>query len=159
MREEEKSVALMAADVAPRGKPSNYPEPFASRMKGREKRPLGDAFGLTNFGVNLTTLQPGAVSALRHRHTRQDEFIYILAGSPTLVTSAGETQLAPGMCAGFKANEGDAHQLVNRSDASVIYLEIGDRVIGDEVFSPADDLEAYRDGGAWRFRHKNGEPY
>ncbi|MCL2658214.1 MAG: cupin domain-containing protein [Betaproteobacteria bacterium] len=159
MHEEEKPVALMAAEVAPRSKPSNYPEPFASRMKGREKRPLGDAFGLTNFGVNLTTLQPGAISALRHRHTRQDEFIYILAGAPTLITCAGETQLAPGMCAGFKANEGDAHHLVNRTDASVTYLEIGDRVAGDEGFYPDDDLEAYREGGAWRFRHKNGEPY
>src|SRR5258706_9169209 len=94
-------VALVAAEAPPRTKPSNYPEPFASRMAGRVKRPLGDLFGLTNFGVNLTRLTPGAVSALLHAHSRQDEFIYILEGQPTLVTDAGETPLGPGMCAGF----------------------------------------------------------
>src|SRR4051812_46453854 len=83
--------ALDAASVAPRVKPSNYPEPFASRMAGREKRALGDCFGLTNFGVNLTRLAPGAVSALRHAHTRQDEFVYILEGRPTLHTDEGRT--------------------------------------------------------------------
>src|ERR1700674_5893356 len=88
---------------------------FAARLAGRQKRVLGDVFGLTNFGVNLTRLSPGAVSALRHAHTRQDELVYILEGEPTLVTSAGETPLRPGMCAGFKAGAGDAHHLVNRS--------------------------------------------
>lgn len=151
--------AVHAAEVAPRTKPSNYPEPFASRMKGREKRPLGDVFGLTHFGVNLTRLEPGAVSALRHAHSTQDEFIYILEGRPTLVTDAGETELAPGMCAGFKAGSGDAHQLMNRSDSTVLYLEVGDRTPGDTVTYPDDDLEAFREDGAWKFRHKNGEPY
>src|SRR5881227_3142170 len=99
----EKKVAIRAADAPVRTKPSNYPEPFASRVAGREKRPLGDLFGLTNFGVNLTRMAPGAMSALRHAHTRQDEFVYVLEGEPTLVTDAGETQLRPGMCAGFKA--------------------------------------------------------
>jgi len=94
-------VAIEAA--AARTRPSIYPEPFASMMAGRIKQPLGDLFGLVNFGVNLTRLAPGAVSALRHAHARQDEFIYILDGTPTLVTDAGETPLAPGMCAGFKA--------------------------------------------------------
>ena len=94
--------ALPALDVPKRVKPSNYPEPFASQMQGREKRPLGDLFGLTNFGVNLTTLAPGAVSALRHAHTTKDEFIYILEGHPTLHTDEGRTRLSPGMCAGFK---------------------------------------------------------
>ena len=94
--------ALLALDVPKRIKPSNYPEPFASQMQGREKRPLGALFGLTNFGVNLTTLAPGAVSALRHAQTTQDEFIYILEGHPTLHTDEGRTRLSPGMCAGFK---------------------------------------------------------
>ena len=92
-------VAIFAADAPARVKPSNYPEPFASRMNGRRKHPLGDVFGLANFGVNLTRLAPGAVSALRHAHSRQDEFVYILEGTPTLRTDAGATLLAPGMCA------------------------------------------------------------
>jgi uncharacterized cupin superfamily protein len=96
-----KPVALVARDVAPRTKPSNYPEPFASRMKGREKRGLGDAFGLTNFGVNLTRLAPGAVSALRHAHSAQDKFVYVLEGEVVLRTDEGETLLTAGMCAGF----------------------------------------------------------
>ena len=94
--------AIRAADAAPKKKQTNYPEPFASRVAGREKRALGDVFGLSNFGVNLTRLKPGAISALRHAHTRQDEFIYVLEGNPTLVTDAGDTLLAPGMCAGFR---------------------------------------------------------
>src|SRR5712692_2253574 len=101
-----KRASIKALEAPPRVKPSNYPEPFASRMAGREKRPLGDLFGLANFGVNLTRLAPGAVSALRHSHLRQDEFVYVIEGHPTLVTDAGETQLAPGMCAGFKAGSG-----------------------------------------------------
>ncbi|EQD33813.1 Cupin 2 conserved barrel domain protein, partial [mine drainage metagenome] len=85
--------AVLATDVAPRTKPSHYPEPFASRMAGRIKRPLGDLFGLKSFGANLTRLEPGAVSALHHRHSRQDEFIYVVEGEPTLCTDAGETPL------------------------------------------------------------------
>lgn len=154
-----KPVAVAAADVPPRNKPSNYPEPFASRMAGRTKRALGDVFGLSNFGVNLTQLAPGAVSALRHAHTRQDEFIYILEGTPTLVTDAGETLLAPGMCAGFKAGEGDGHQLVNRSGGVVVYLEVGDRTPGDTASYPDDDIEARLEDGVWKFRRKNGQPY
>ncbi len=128
-------------------------------MGGRIKRQLGDVFGLSNFGVNLTRMVPGSISALRHSHSKQDEFIYILEGSPTLVTESGETLLGPGMCAGFKAGGGGGHQLVNRSNAVVVYLEIGDRTAGDSVSYPDDDIEAYLVDGAWRFRHKNGEPY
>jgi uncharacterized cupin superfamily protein len=129
-------------------------------MAGREKRPLGDLFGLTHFGVNLTRLAPGAASALRHAHTRQDEFVYILEGEPTLVTDAGETVLRPGMCAGFKAGSGDAHCLVNRSERDVVYLEIGDRSDGDAVTYPDDDLAAVLGpDGKWRFVHKDGTPY
>ena len=108
-------IAIAALDAAPRTKPSTYPEPFASRMAGREKRPLGDLFGVSNFGVNLTRLMPGAGSALRHAHTKQDEFVYILEGHPVLITDQGETPLSPGMCAGFKAGTGNGHQLVNLS--------------------------------------------
>ena len=128
-------------------------------MAGRRKHPLGDLFGLANFGVNLTRLAPGAVSALRHAHSRQDEFIYVLQGSPTLHTDEGRTTLAPGMCAGFKAGTGNAHCLVNDSDEEVVYLEIGDRTAGDEGSYPDDDLVARLVEGGWRFEHKDGTPY
>jgi len=153
-------IAIVAAEAAPRAKATNYPEPFASRMRGREKRPLGDVFGLANFGVNLTRLAPGSVSALRHAHSRQDEFVYILAGHPTLVTDAGETVLAPGMCAGFKAGTGDGHHLVNRGTEEVVYLEVGDRAAGDQGTYPDDDLQAaLGPDGKWRFTRKDGTPY
>lgn len=154
-----KPIAVRAADVPPRTKPSNYPEPFFSRMLKREKRQLGDAFGLKNFGVNLTRLLPGGESALLHRHSRQDEFIYILEGHPTLVTDQGEIDLAPGMCAGFPA-QGIAHQLVNRTSEDVLVLEIGDRTPGDEGSYPSDDLKAtLGPDGKWLFTHKDGRPY
>jgi uncharacterized cupin superfamily protein len=152
-------IAVLAADMAPRAKLSNYPEPFFSRMKGREKRPLGDIFGLVNFGVNLTKLAPGGQSALLHRHSKQDEFVFILQGEPTLVTETEEVTLGPGMCAGLPAR-GIAHHLVNRTDADVVYLEIGDRSPGDQGSYPNDDLQAVLGpDGKWMFTHKDGRPY
>jgi uncharacterized cupin superfamily protein len=142
-----------------RVKASNYPVEFAARLAGREKRPLGEAFGLANFGVNLTHLLPGAASALRHAHSLQDEFIYILAGTPTLHTDAGATVLTPGMCAGFRAGTGDAHCLVNQTLEDVWYLEVGDRSAGDEVLYPDEDLKAVQVDGSWRFAHRDGKPY
>lgn len=159
MTDPQRPVALLAAEAPARLKASNYPEPFASRVAGREKRPLGDLFGLANFGVNLTRLPPGAVSALRHAHSRQDEFVYILQGRPTLHTDAGETVLAPGMCAGFKSGTGDAHRLVNATGEDVLYLEIGDRTAGDAVAYPDDDLVAEPTDHGRRFVHKDGTPY
>ena len=155
-----KRASIKALDAPPRTRQSSYPEPFASRVAGREKRPLGDLFGLANFGVNLTRLAPGAVSALRHAHSRQDEFVYVIEGHPTLVTDAGETQLAPGMCAGFKAGSGDAHHLLNRTRSDVLYLEIGDRSPGDSAVYPDDDMQASLGAdGKWRFTRKDGTPY
>ncbi|TFW22414.1 cupin domain-containing protein [Massilia arenosa] len=152
-------IAIAAEEVALRST-SGYPAPYQPRVAGRTKRALGDAFGLTNFGVNLTRVPPGAASALRHSHTKQDEFIYILEGAPTLVTNAGETQLAPGMCAGFPHGTGDAHQLVNRTDRDVVYLEVGDRTPGDEPDYPDDDVAAHMGpDGKWRFTHKDGSSY
>lgn len=151
--------ATIAGHVEPRRLPSAYPEPFASRMAGREKRQLGEVFGLRNFGVNLTTLQPGAISALRHSHETQDEFIYVLKGNPMLRTDAGEMPLAPGMCAGFRAGSGDAHQLFNPGPDDVEYLEIGDRSPGDSVHYPDDDLLAQWVDGRWKFLHKDGRAY
>jgi uncharacterized cupin superfamily protein len=152
-------VAVIAADVPVRSRPSVYPEPFASRMAGREKRPLGEQFGLTNFGVNLTCLAPNSVSALRHAHSRQDEFIYIIQGHPTLHTDEGMTRLSPGMCAGFKAGTGNGHHLINETAEEVVYLEVGDRTAGDEGSYPDDDLKALFVDGKWKFAHKDGTPY
>jgi uncharacterized cupin superfamily protein len=152
-------IATAATEVPPRSKPSNYPEPFASRMGGREKRALGDVFGLSNFGVNLTRLSPKAQSALRHAHSKQDEFVYILQGHPTLLTDEGATPLAPGMCAGFRAGSGNGHQLINETADDVMYLEVGDRTPGDEGFYPDDDLKALMVDGKWQFVHKDGSPY
>jgi uncharacterized cupin superfamily protein len=159
MNDQNKPVAVVAMQVAPRTRPSVYPEPFASRMAGREKRQLGDFFGLSNFGVNLTRITPGGVSALRHAHSKQDEFIYVLQGHPVLITDAGESQLAPGMCAGFKCGTGNAHQLANRTTEEVIYLEVGDRTAGDSASYPDDDLQATLINGSWHFAHKDGSAY
>ena len=159
MTTQAKPIAILGADAPARTKPSNYPEPFATRMTRREKRPLGDLFGLSNFGVNLTKLAPGGVSALRHAHTLQDEFIYVLAGHPVLHTDEGRTELSPGMCAGFKAGTGNGHCLINESDDDVMYLEIGDRAPGDEGSYPDDDLMARLIEGQWLFFHKDGARY
>lgn len=155
----DRRIALTASEAPLRQKASVYPEVFARRMVGREKRPLGDLFGLRNFGVNLTKLAPGAMSALMHAHTKQDEFVFILSGHPTLVTDQGEVTLRPGMCAGFSAGSGLAHHLVNRSGEDVLYLEIGDRTPGDSAAYPADDLVAELHNGVWKFTHKDGTPY
>lgn len=152
-------LVIAALDAPAREKPSIYPEPFASRMVGRLKRPLGDLFGLTNFGVNLTRLAPKAASALRHAHSKQDEFVYVLEGSVTLVTDEGRVQLSSGMCAGFKAGTGNGHCLINESASEVIYLEVGDRTPGDEGTYPDDDLKAILRNGSWQFLHKDGTPY
>ncbi|MFN3752348.1 MAG: cupin domain-containing protein [Thiobacillus sp.] len=152
-------IAVSATAVPSRSVRSVYPAPFSDRLDGRDKKALGNFFGLTNFGVNLTRLAPGAISALRHAHSRQDEFIYVLEGHPTLHTDAGTLQLAPGMCAGFKAGTGNAHQIENQSDSDVLYLEIGDRTPGDEVRYPDDDLVARESNGKWCFFHKDGTPY
>lgn len=109
--------------------------------------------------MNLTELPPKSVSALLHAHTKQDEFIYVISGSPTLVADERLMQLSPGMCAGFKAGTGKGHKLVNDSDETVVYLEVGDRTADDEVSYPEDDLKAVRVKGALQFVHKDGQAY
>jgi uncharacterized cupin superfamily protein len=160
MSNQERPAAVEAAAVAPKATKSIYPEVFHGRVSKREKRALGDFFGLTVFGVNLTRILPGGVSALRHAHSKNDEFVYIVQGEAMLVTNAGETKLTPGMCAGFKAGTGDAHHLVNRTDKDVLYLEVGDRLGGDEVDYPDDDIVAVKGtDGKRRFFRKDGTPY
>jgi len=160
MSEAKKAAAIWALEAALRSRPSAYPEQFQPLVKGREKRQLGDHFGLRNFGVNLTRLAPGAATALRHAHTKQDEFVYVVEGYPVLLTNDGEEWLSPGMCAGFPAGTGNAHHLVNRTGDDVVLLEIGDRTPGDEATYPDDDIRAelVREN-VYRFTRKDGTPY
>jgi uncharacterized cupin superfamily protein len=152
-------LAVEAAAVPARRGARILPEPFASRLAHRVKHPLGDQFGLRAFGVNLTRVAAGDVSALHHRHSVQDELVYVLEGNPTLVTDEGEVVLAPGMCAGFPAG-GPAHHLENRTGVDVLLLEVGDRGAGDEVSYPGDDLAvAPGPDGKPRALHKDGTPY
>lgn len=138
-----------------------YPPPYDTAMTGRERRVIGDVLGLTQFGVNLGRLQPGAASSLRHWHAEEDEFVMILEGTPTMVTDGGEQILAPGAMAGFPANSGDGHRLENRSDGVVVYLEVGTRSGTDHVTYPEADLRLIKtEGGKNRaFTHEDGEPY
>lgn len=135
---------------------TGYPEPYRALVAGRFRRRLGDALGLTRFGVNLTRLEPGSASAQRHWHTKEDELVYVLEGELTLVTDAGEQLLTPGMCAAFKAGVPDGHHLVNRSDRPAVLLEIGDRDPDDEAAYPDVDLHVTKDGV---YTRKSGEPW
>jgi uncharacterized cupin superfamily protein len=119
---------------------SGYPEPFRSRVLPREKRALGDATGLTKIGINLTTLMPGKESSVRHYHTREDEFVFVLEGEVVLRTDEGEQTLVAGMCAGFPAGTTNGHQLVNRTTRPARYLEISNRDPADAAEYPDDDL-------------------
>lgn len=149
---------IINPEDVPEIRSSTYPEQFKALVAGRVRKRLGDAAGLRNFGVNLVKLEPGSCSALRHWHSSQDEFVYILEGELTLVTNAGEQTLKPGMAAGFPAKEADGHHLLNRSNAVAIYLEIGDRTPDDIVTYPDCDLIA-NDSGSRVFTHKDGSPY
>jgi uncharacterized cupin superfamily protein len=138
---------------------SGYPEPYRSRMGDRVKQKLGDAAGLTRFGVNLVRLGPGGESALRHWHTLEDEFVYVLEGELTLVTDDGEQRLAAGMCAGYRAGRRDAHHLINRGRQPASYLEIGNRIDGDNALYPDDDLMWCEDEAGVFAAHKDGRRY
>jgi uncharacterized cupin superfamily protein len=151
--------AVHALDIPEPALQTRYPEPFASWVRGRTKRRLGDHFGLETFGVNLVRMAPGSVSSVRHHHSGEDEFVYVLAGTPTLVLDHGEQLLSPGMCAGFKAGSGHSHQLANRSDAEVVFLEVGTRQDVDTVLYPYDDLAIHDDGKTWAFVHKDGRAF
>ena len=146
--------------VLPARTTSGYPSPFRERVLPREKRALGDAAGLTKIGINLTTLPPGKESSMRHHHSHEEEFVYVLEGEITLVTNDGEQVLRAGMCAGFPCGKDDAHQLINRSDKPVRYLEVGNRDTDDFVEYPDVDMALHRDAaGKFVFTHKDGSPY
>jgi uncharacterized cupin superfamily protein len=136
-----------------------YPAEFQHAVAGREKAALGNAAGLTQFGVNLTRLKPGAASALRHWHEREDEFVNVIEGELTLVEDEGEVLLKAGEAAGFKAGVANGHRLVNKSSRDALYLEIGTRAAHERAHYPDDDLALIRDENGVRFTHKSGEPY
>ena len=138
---------------------SGYPREYAAVCEQRIKQALGDAGGLTQFGVNLVTLEPGVASSLRHWHRVEDEFIYVLQGELTLITDAGEELLTPGMAAGFPANEPNGHQLINRGTHTASYLEVGTRSSEEEVIYSDIDMMLERRDGESRFLTKAGEPY
>jgi len=138
---------------------SNYPEPLRRVVAGRERKRLGNAAGLDQFGVNLTTLKPGAASALRHWHEKEDELVYVLEGEVVLIEDDGETVLKAGDAAGFKASVRNGHHLVNKSGRDAVYLEIGTRSKYERADYPDDDLIVIRDESGGRFTHKDGKPY
>jgi uncharacterized cupin superfamily protein len=138
---------------------SNYPEPFNRVVVGRSRKRLGVAAGLDQFGVNLTTLKPGAASALRHWHEKEDELVYILAGEVVLIEDGGEVVLEAGDAAGFKANVPNGHHLINKSDRDAVYLEIGTRSKHERAEYPDVDLLVIRDDQGGRYTHKDGRPY
>ncbi len=154
-----KEEPVRADQVEARKGQTIYPEPFAQIVAGRTKRKLGDVFGLTNFGVNLTHLDPGAASALFHWHQKQDEFVFVLEGTPTVIFGDNEYELSPGECMGFKAGTRIAHQIINRTDEPVTYLEIGDRSPGESGGYPNDDLDGkLGSDGRWILTRKDGTP-
>ncbi len=138
---------------------SGYPDQFSSAVDGRMRKRLGNEVNLSQFGVNLTKLKPGAASALRHWHENEDEFVFILEGKATLIEDEVETVLGPGDAAGFKAGIANGHQLVNNSEADLLFLEIGSRMATETAHYPEHDLVAVKDDGGLRFTNKQGEPY
>jgi uncharacterized cupin superfamily protein len=143
--------ALDPQSVTPRSG-TVYPEPYRSRVLPRSKRALGDALGLTRIGINLTTLAPGKESSMCHWHTREDEFVYVLEGELVLRTAGGEQLLRAGMCAGFAAGAEVGHQLINRSNAPAVYLEVSNREAEDTCYYTDADVDL-----AWNPPHARGK--
>jgi uncharacterized cupin superfamily protein len=138
---------------------THYPDPFNQIVVGRSRKRLGVAAGLDQFGVNLTTLKPGAASALRHWHEQEDELVYLLEGEVVLIEEGGETVLKPGDAAAFKANVPNGHHLVNKSDRDAVFLEIGTRSKRERAEYPDVDMLVIRDEAGARYTHKDGKPY
>lgn len=157
-REDDRPVSISVSDVDGRTS-CPYPAPYGDQIAGRTKYALGNIFDLTQFGVNVVTMEPGTMSSQRHWHEREDEFIYVLEGEIVLVTDEGDTVLGQGMAAGFRAGDANGHCLVNRSDRTVAYLEVGTRSDNDDVEYPDIDMRAEKRAGRWRFLRKDGTPY
>jgi uncharacterized cupin superfamily protein len=138
---------------------TGYPAPFRDAVAGRERKRLGNAVGLDQFGVNLTRLKPGAASSQRHWHEMEDEFVYIVEGEVVLCENDSETVLRPGDAAGWKAGVANGHCLINRSARDAVYLEIGARAKHDRVDYPSIDMRVVKDDSGMHYLHKSGEPY
>jgi uncharacterized cupin superfamily protein len=138
---------------------STYPKRFREQVANRIKRELGNALGLTHYGVNLVELGSGAWSSQRHWHSAEDEFVYVVSGQVTLITDAGRQRLTAGMVAGFPAGTADGHHLVNEGDETAVYLEVGDRSDDDEIRYPDIDMVLTRPSQGRVFRHRDGRPY
>ena len=143
--------------AVPQIKGVGYPPPFAAACADRIRQRLGDAGGLTDFGINLMRLPPGNWSSQRHWHSHEDEFVYVLAGELTLVEDGGETVLRPGDCAAFPKGSGNGHHMINKSDAVALYLEVGSRNLEDLTTCADIDLMSSNTDG--RFVHKDGTAY
>lgn len=153
----------MAKKIDPNAAPSVagtlYPPPYDAPCRARVRKKLGDAAGLTQFGVNHLTLPPGAWSAQRHYHTHEDEFVFVLEGEVTLVSDAGSERLVAGQSVGFKAGVRDGHCIQNHSKTTAVLLEIGTRVPGDSAHYPDIDLVAPAEGKPAIYTHVDGTPY
>jgi uncharacterized cupin superfamily protein len=146
-------------DKIPLDASTNYPPPFNKAVEGRVRRRLGKAAGLTQFGVNLCTLKPGAASSQRHWHENEDEFVYVLSGEVVLCEDGGETVLKPGDAAAWKSGVQNGHCLINRSNRDAVVIEVGTRAAAERAHYSDIDMQVVRDGSSFRYLHKNGEPY
>ena len=147
-------IAALPVDVR-----TGYPPPHDKMVAGRSRKRLGNAAGLDQFGVNLTTLKPRSASTLRHWHDNEDEFVYVLEGELVLVENEGETVMRPGDAAGFKAGVANGHHFLNRSDRDAVYLEIGSRAKTERAHYSDVDLAVVKDEAGFRYTRKNGTPF
>jgi uncharacterized cupin superfamily protein len=154
-----KTPSAIKATDAPKREGTGYPKPYNEPCMKRSKAILGDVFGLDQFGVNLVTMPPGTWSAQRHWHEKEDEFIYVMEGNITLSDDDGDHILSPGMCAGFKANNGNGHCLKNLTDKPVVYLEVGTRSVDEKVVYSDIDMKGKKIDGQFKFLKKDGTPY
>ena len=154
-----KTPSTIKASDAPKRLGSRYPAPHDKPCIERSKAILGNVFGLDQFGVNLVTLAPGAWSSQRHWHVNEDEFVYVIEGEITLSDDAGDNLMTPGMCAGFKANNGNGHCLKNLTDKPVVYLEVGTRTKSEQGYYSDIDMQFISDENGSRFLHKDGSAF
>ncbi len=138
---------------------TRYPPPFNKTVEGRSRKRLGNAAGLTQFGVNICTLKPGAASSQRHWHENEDELVYVLAGEVVMCEDDGEIVLKPGDVAAWKAGVPNGHCLINRSDRDAVFIEVGTRAAAERAYYSDIDMMIVRDDKGARYMKKNGEPY
>ena len=156
---ESEPVPRIDIDAIPFDSKTNYPAPFNKLVEGRARKRLGRAAGLTQFGVNICTLRPGAASSQRHWHENEDEFVYVLSGEVVLVEDGGETVLKPGDAAGWKAGVENGHCLINRSSSDAVFIEVGTRAESERAHYSDIDMQVVRDASGFNYLHRNGQPY